>query len=648
MKLRRITFKIFMICALFAVFGGNAAAQAGDQWLRVQSKNFQLVGNADEPSLHRVATRLEQFRHVFAQLFPQLKFNSPIPTRVVVFKDKQTFDRFNPVEWATGFFQAGEDINYIALPAVAAESENFSTIFHEYTHFLIDNSLGRSKAPPWFNEGIAEYYEQFAIENDQQVTLGGVNAGHLQLLQRTPLIPFETFFATDYYTLHKQSKQNAQLFYAQSWAVVHYLLQGGNAKRAAFDKFVDLLQHGAAPSDALQQAFGMNSAALETEIKQYAAQKTHAATVIQLKEKLIFDRQFETHPVAAAEAKAVQGDLLFHTRRFEDAERILLEGLTLDADSSDVNAALGLVKMQQKKYGEAKNYLEKATRNDSQNYLAYYNYALAVSRENMTEYGFASSYGLGDAMKARASLRKAIELNPNYAESYNLYAFINIIRNEELDESIAFIKKALAIAPGNQWYQIRLAELHMRREEFAAARAIAQKIMQTASTDKLKLYAENSVRTINSLEAQLEYIKNYKKRENPEWVTDEPMSDEEIARRRARQMLESLNETLRIPRQDEKRLLGYVTKIECQPNQVVFSVKADEQLLQLRSDSLETLTLISFDANVVNSDFGCGTLKKDVLSVITYRPRAGERATTAGEIVAVEFVPKFFRFLGGK
>src|SRR5215213_11356441 len=147
MKLHRFILKILMVCALLAA--ANAEVSAKDEWLRIQSKNFQLVGNADDKDLRRVATKLEQFRYVFTQLFPRMNFNSPIPTRVVVFKDKKNFDQFKTIEWAAGYFQPGEDINYIVLTAEGTET-NYTTIFHEYTHFLIDNSLGRSNIPPWF------------------------------------------------------------------------------------------------------------------------------------------------------------------------------------------------------------------------------------------------------------------------------------------------------------------------------------------------------------------------------------------------------------------------------------------------------------------------------------------------------------------
>jgi tetratricopeptide (TPR) repeat protein len=644
MKFAGLALKILFFSTLLAAFSLPAAAK--DDWLRVQTTNFQLVGSADEKDLRRVATKLEQFRLVFTQLFPNMNFNSPLPTRVVVFRDKKTFDAFKPIEWAAGYFQPGDDINYIVLTAEGSDAENFPTVFHEYTHFLIDNSLGRSNIPPWFNEGIAEYYERFAIEDDRKVTLGAVNDAHLRLLQRSQLIPLENFFAVDYYSLHKQTKQGAQLFYAESWALLHYLLQGnGGARRPQFDKFVDLLIGGARPKEAFQNAFQMDYAAMEAELKKYVAQKNFSETVVPFKEKLVFDSQTQSFPLSEADAKAFQGDLLFHTHRLDEAEKMLSEALALNANSSLANTSLGLVKLQQKKFSEAKKLLEKGIRADTENYLAFFSYAYAMSRENLTDFGFSPGYSAADAEKMRETLRHAISLNPNYGESYNLYAFVNIVRNEELAESIELIKKALKIAPGNQWYGLRLAELYMRTENFAAARPIAQKIVQTASDDRLKVYAENTLRTINSLEAQLEDIKNHKKHEDDEAVSETPLSDEEIARRREKAILESLNATLRRPRANEKRLLGYVTKIECQPAQIIFSVKSGEQSFELRSASLETLTLVSFAAGIVNSEFGCGVVKKENLSVITFRPSADADAKIAGEIVAVEFVPQTFRFL---
>jgi aminopeptidase-like protein len=70
---------------------------------------------------------------------------------------------------------------------------------------MLNNNFGRSTIPPWFNEGLAEYYQTFSIENDQKVSLGKFQQNHLYLLNENKLIPFETFFAIDniHFTIRK-------------------------------------------------------------------------------------------------------------------------------------------------------------------------------------------------------------------------------------------------------------------------------------------------------------------------------------------------------------------------------------------------------------------------------------------------------------
>ena len=47
--------------------------------------------------------------------------------------------------------------------------------------------------------------------------------------------------------------------------------------------------------------------------------------------------------------------------------------------------------------------------------------------------------------------------------------------NEEIDEAIKRLDKAVALAPGNQWYRLRAAELYLRKEDFKVS------VMENAS-----------------------------------------------------------------------------------------------------------------------------------------------------------------------
>jgi tetratricopeptide (TPR) repeat protein len=301
--------------------------------------------------------------------------------------------------------------------------------------------------------------------------------------------------------------------------------------------------------------------------------------------------------------------------------------------------------MKQDNFADARKYLEKAIRLDEKNYLAHYQYAFVLSREGMTDFGFVSNYDGELTTKMREALKKSIALNPNFPESYNLYAFISVIRNEEVDEAIGYLGKAMKLAPGNQWYLMRVAELYMRKEDFTNARKVAQKVYETAPDDHLRVYAKNTINQINSYEAQLENIKNYRNRPQQAIVTNKPLTEEEIARLNEQAMIEGINEGLRKPKADEKRVLGHLTKIECVKG-VEYSVRVDGQVIKLSSENFDSLFLMAYNTDVASGEIGCGSVKSEIFAVITYRPAASAKSKSAGEILSIELVPKNFKFLG--
>src|SRR5882762_9461928 len=173
--------------ALF-VAGAARSATAKDTWTSVHSKNFTLVGNASEKDIRLVANRLEQFRNVFGLLFPTITMNSPVPTTVIVFKSDSSYKPFKVNPNVAGYFQPGEDVNYITLTSEKSSDEQpYRTIFHEYVHLLVENTMGGT-VPLWFNEGLAEYYSTFDItDENRKVILGDLVRNHVLYLREQKL-----------------------------------------------------------------------------------------------------------------------------------------------------------------------------------------------------------------------------------------------------------------------------------------------------------------------------------------------------------------------------------------------------------------------------------------------------------------------------
>src|ERR1041384_1647502 len=159
--MKRFVFPLAVSLCLLVVISQHTTVSAKDTWVSVRTKNFFMLGNANEKEIRKVGLKLEQFREVFTRLFPKLKFNTPVPTTVGVFKTDSSFAPFKPGPNTAGYCQSGSDVNYIALTTeVRGQQDPFNVIFHEYTHLLVENTF--ENAPVWFNEGLAEYYSTFS------------------------------------------------------------------------------------------------------------------------------------------------------------------------------------------------------------------------------------------------------------------------------------------------------------------------------------------------------------------------------------------------------------------------------------------------------------------------------------------------------
>src|SRR5206468_477783 len=93
------------------------------------------------------------------------------------------------------------------------------------------------------------------------------------------------------------------------------------------------------------------------------------------------------------------------------------------------------------------------------------------------------------AATIRRELNKVIALKPDYAETYWLLGFVNLVRNEQIDESIDLLKQALSRTSTNHRVLFMLAQLYLRKERFAEARQLLIPIAQTNTETELSAQA---------------------------------------------------------------------------------------------------------------------------------------------------------------
>src|ERR1044072_1025091 len=165
-----------------------ASSSAKETWTKLKSKNFTVVSNASEREMRKLAVKLEQFRYVISLLLPRVQIETPVTTTVILFKSHETFKPFKPLykgkvrENIGGYFLASQDGNYIALTSELGIATPYQVIFHEYTHFILDNNL--PNVPVWLDEGLAEYYSTFSTSDDElKARVGDPIGWHIQTLR---------------------------------------------------------------------------------------------------------------------------------------------------------------------------------------------------------------------------------------------------------------------------------------------------------------------------------------------------------------------------------------------------------------------------------------------------------------------------------
>lgn len=636
--MRRVT--LLAICFCFLLLHAPARASAKEHWVRVRSGNFLLVGNVNEKEIRRVALHLEQFREAITRLFPQTNFHSAVPTTVVIFGSERSYRPFKPKASTAGYFQSGPDVNYLTLTTeLQGHRDPISVILHEYSHLLMNNV--NRKVPTWFGEGLAECYSTFIISDDRKLVLGRPITNHLSLLRRKTLLSLKTLLQVDDQSPHYNEQGKERLFYAQSWLLTHYLLLGRSGQRAPqLNKFVELVSENVPLEQAFEQSFATTFTSMENELREYLKLDRFPVMSRELENKLWIVSEMQASPITEAETLAYLGDLLLHSNRRE-SEAYLQRALALDPSLAMAHASLGMLQSQQGKSEQARLSLEKAVAANPDNYLFRYYFAFVLSRTGRDREGVVFGYAPEVADRMRQHLRKAIELRPDFLESYDLLAFVNLVTNRELEESIEFLDRAIMAAPRNNDLVLMLAQIHLRKDDYVKARRVLDDATRNTSDPELKLNMQALLIRIASREEARAQFNTASDAQN---VSD--LSAQTPAQ--AQEVVEDfdpahyLRLALKPPQEGETQVQGMLVRIECQDKGIMFVVRVADEVLRFRTPAFKHVYLRTFSSDA-GRELTCGPRNPENNVVINYLRSNDSQSNLYGIAKSIEFVPKDFK-----
>jgi len=373
---------------------------ASSQWYRFQAGAWELVTDAGqrrgEPALRQAAETAELLRQAAPELAPA-PGAAATPPRIVLFGSDRDFAPFRRGQGQRGLLVSSGERSWMIVADSGADTPR--VLRHELVHWMLRRR--RAAPPPWLEEGLAEYYSTLEFDG-RALRLGRAPKGYRERLARSPWLEAARLSAAG----PEPEAEAAATFYAQSWAVVRWMmLEGGGAARMA--ALLGLLETGRSADGAFQETYGIALAEAIERAKQ-------------MNDRLPSDASLDIRPVPSAPAipapsreplapplpDVVRAECLLADGKESQALQLSQEILRKHPENGPAHTLAGMLALRRGDYAAAREHLERAIAYGDGSARTQFEYAMLVRDTG------------GPEALVEQSLRGAVAAAPEFAEAW--------------------------------------------------------------------------------------------------------------------------------------------------------------------------------------------------------------------------------------
>jgi tetratricopeptide (TPR) repeat protein len=663
------------VCAILSVYLTQLPVHAAEPgWLEIHSAHFTVITDAGDKKGREVALRFEQMRAVFASLIGKERLNLSVPLAILAFKNDTSYYQLAPLRngqpiETPGFFLPGDDQNFIVLNLF--EDEPWRAVTHEFAHMLLNYNY--PPAQGWFDEGLAEYFSSVRVDN-KQVEIGGdpelrpsVTQDLLQNQGTTrPPKSLTEFLGAqvwlsipDLITMKHDTSTFAEgthntLFYAESWMVVHYLIN--QKKLAETGTYFDLVLNQSVPiEEAIQKAYGMTSAQFEQAVKNYFHSQTalvvgldaarrrnpdpnapaNTAQVYQFPAPVDPDNMTITSkPLSESDARALYAGAQLRLPERREAGLKQLQalasapsaapqktsgdtGLSSASGNALAHRFLAWDHIQHSEFEQAGTELgDTAALNQHDMWIRYY---LSVLKYRMAEAKHTDMQGLANMMQ---DLRAVLEWYPEFADAYDLMAVARMEGGGPV-AAMQAERAAIQLSPRDERYVFHLAQIYIAGKKWEAAEALLQRLKTSGNSQIAALAKEK----LEQVATERKYGIPVASATTPKLAPQKSPFDvlEQDAAQRAA-AAQAAGTSTPADKRAPRFLRGRLVAVDCsRPPGAILTVTSEAgAVLKLRAPDYKSLLLIGAD------DFSCDW--KDRKVTVNYKPGG----VVDGDLVSLE------------
>ena len=490
---------VLLFAALVAAPSGAQAAK----WLEIRADHLVVVGDVGERRAVDLIDALGRLQLLFASRGGRVDPGKDVV--IYAMRNEESLHQLlgkRAEGGRNGVYVPGPSRDVLAFAIDSDSRTPFRVALHEYAHLL--NRLNHPRLPLWLDEGLAELYSTLRADGDT-VYWGTLAPIRLNLLGATRVgrsavptdsgwedlgrgrvwptrprapLPLEELLASTRRSDSYRRPEQADIFYAQSAAFVHYLLLGtGHFEDSLLADF--LFRGGAGEAGlSIDEIIG-DVAATEKAFRAHASRHSFRPRRERLAEEI---RPRRAVQLQATKIAAYRADFLVRVGLIEEAKQVLERARVEGNATSLAYEALGMLLT---RHGDGLAGLEayrRATELDSGNASAQYGRGI-----------LALELAGDDGEEGMAALASAIDLEPNLAAAHLAIARALMVAHETLDEACQRAEGAARLEPGGLEHLADLLRCAVRLGDAGEATMLAARLAEEPSLDARTALAERAV-----------------------------------------------------------------------------------------------------------------------------------------------------------
>jgi predicted negative regulator of RcsB-dependent stress response len=495
-------FRIFLLLLLLPV--ARLAAQtdfpgADDKWQHFRSDNFELYSRNREADSRELLHDLELLRAFFLET-NKLTERRRVEVTVYYFRSEKDFrsyasETYGPNHKFAGFYVQGVDRAVIYLIPGQDAISTRQLIFHEYIHHLF--RVTENSPPTWFNEGMAELFSTLLPKADT-IEFGHPVPGRVWQARNESLLPLEQLFAVDHSSAVFRQGEHTGLFYAESWALLHYLYFGDSKIPAQKRKiFLGLVlangfKDAADMRTVFRDVFGMDYPEMVRKLDNYLTGGRYTWGRMPLP-KTAASSSYAMRPVARPEINLRLAELALRVNRSPLAKLALLRAVDSDPADTRPLELLGADALRDQDTQRARERWERAAEAGTQNAAIYRELGLMESRAWFSRFDVYFRLPADKAHQLQRYLLRSIEYNPEQSEAYEMLAWVEAFSPELSVKNVTMIQKKYPTLKRQAHTALALAFVRVRLGKPEEALEMLQGI-ETMQPDPWETYGIEATR----------------------------------------------------------------------------------------------------------------------------------------------------------